>query len=74
MTPREKRPNAVKATVVLDEEVFIRAKQEAIARRTTFSDMVEGLLRRELGMFPEPQKSAATVTEELRQSMGRKGG
>jgi len=73
MTPREKKSTAIKATVVLDEEVFIRAKQEAIARRITFSDMVEGLLRRELDMFPEPKKSAAEVAEELRRGMERRG-
>ena len=75
MTPRDKKIKGLKTSVILNEEVLIRAKQEAIARRMTFSDMIEALLRRELGM-PEEQKlskSAAEVAEELRQGMERRG-
>ncbi len=50
MTPREKRPNATKLTLYVDEEVIIKAKQEAIARKTSLSEMVETLLRKELKM------------------------
>ncbi len=50
MTPREKRPSATKLTLYVDEDVIIKAKQEAIARKTSVSEMVERLLRQELNI------------------------
>jgi predicted HicB family RNase H-like nuclease len=50
MAPKEKRPNATKLTLYVDEDVIIKAKQEAIARKTSLSELVENLLRRDLGM------------------------
>ena len=60
MTPRDKKPNAVKLTLYVDEAVIIKAKQEAIGRKTSLSDMVETLLRQELDLPREaPLLSAA---------------
>ena len=51
MTPRErKREGTVKTTVLLTESLLIRAKQEAIGRKISLSEMIEQLLRENLNM------------------------
>ena len=56
MTPKEKkRESTVKTTILLTDVLLIRAKQEAIGRKTSLSEMIEQLLRRELNM-PDQQE------------------
>lgn len=51
MTPKEKkRESTVKTTIIISDELLIRAKQEAIGRRISLSELIERLLRRELNM------------------------
>jgi len=61
MSPRAKRPGVmVKTTLVFNEEILISAKQAAIGRKISLSEMVEMLLLKELNMTKETGKKTTS--------------
>ena len=53
MTPRESRPNVVKLTLHIDEEVIEVAKIEAIKQKIPVSVFIENLIREKLNLAKE---------------------